>query len=164
MTATRRGAPLDSPEFIGLPTAPTQTAGDATQALATDEFVSTAIAGAIEKALILGRSGVLTSAADCADVPLRVPFDMTLVGLVVTVLSAPSGAMSVQLRHVAGPITTAPPYASLSGFVAVFVAGQVTAEPSVAPSPIDVAAGDFLNFSCATASGTNLLVEAVAQV
>ena len=37
-------APLASPAFTGTPTAPTQTAGDATAKLATDAFVQTAIA------------------------------------------------------------------------------------------------------------------------
>jgi hypothetical protein len=38
-------APLDSPQFIGLPTAPTPVAGNDSQLLATTAFVKTALAG-----------------------------------------------------------------------------------------------------------------------
>jgi hypothetical protein len=41
------GAPLASPAFTGSPTAPTQAAGDNTTKIATDAFVTTAVANAV---------------------------------------------------------------------------------------------------------------------
>ncbi len=45
-TITRGAAPLDSPHFIGNPTAPTPSPGDNDTSLATTAFVQTAVAGA----------------------------------------------------------------------------------------------------------------------
>lgn len=111
------------------------------------------------KALLMGIGGVVTSAADCADFPLCIPFNCTLTNMKVTCKVAPSGAMSVQLRTAAGPVTTAPTYSSVTGFIVTFTASRVVA--IVDPGDVDVSEGDFLNFSLSTADARNVLVEVV---
>jgi len=49
-TALAAKAPLASPALTGLPTAPTQTAGDSTTKIATTQFVAQAIAALIDAA------------------------------------------------------------------------------------------------------------------
>ncbi len=111
------------------------------------------------KAIILGRGGTIADAADCANFPVAMPFAGTLTAMKVTMKTAPSGAMAVQLRTATAPITTAPTYADVPGFVATFVAGQVSAK--IDPDDVDVLENDWLNFSLTTSSGSSILVEVI---
>ncbi len=161
MTATRPAAGITSPAFAGDPTAPTAAVGDADTSIATTGFVSAAIAAQNERGLILGKGGTLTGTlTDTADFPLTVPFDCTLKRMKVVVKTAVSGAMVVQLRRVAGPVTTAPTYADVTGFTVTYSSSNVYA--SADPTDVDVSEGDVLNFSCSTTSGANIIIEVVA--
>lgn len=115
------------------------------------------------RALVLGKAGTIAATdADAADFPFVVPFNMTLMKMKVTMKTAPSGAMVVQLRKAAATITTAPTYSDVSGFSVTFSASNVLAIAD--PTDADVGEGDFLNFSCTTGSGTNLLLALVGKL
>ncbi len=164
MTAARV-APLVSPAFYGDPTAVTPLPGDDDFSIATTEFVTDAIAASgssTERAILLGRGGTIGNAADCADFPVSVPFACTLVRMKVTAKSAPSGAMVVQLRSKAAPVTTPPTYSDVTGFACTFTGGRVLAV--VDPANVALTEGDMLNFSLTTADGANVTVEAVVTV
>ncbi len=160
MTATRPGATIDSPVFTGDPNAPTPDPGDADTSLATTAFVAASVGAAGEKAILLGKGGgVSVTDANAADFPITVPFDCTIVRMKVTMKTAPSGAMVVQLRSAATPVTTAPTYSDVTGVLCTFVANRVLAIGG--PFTTALNEGDMLNFSCATGGGTNIIVEVI---
>ncbi len=161
MTAVRTA--LDDTVLTGDPTAPTPTLGDDDQSIATTGFVTAAIEAENIRGLTLGKGGaVLTTDTNAADYPICVPYNCTLQRMKVTLKSAASGAMVVQLRTATGPVTTAPSYSDVSGFAATFANTRVLA--TVDPTNVDVSEGDFLNFSCTTGSGSNILVEVVVSL
>ena len=113
-----------------------------------------------ERAILLGKGGAIQATdTNAADFPVAVPFNCTLLRMKVTMKVAPAGAMVVQLRSSANPITTAPTYSDVSGFSVTFTGSNVLAV--VDPANVNLSEGDFLNFSCTTGSGSNLLVECV---
>jgi hypothetical protein len=115
------------------------------------------------RALMLGISGTIAATeTDGADYPIAVPFNLKLTKMKVTLLTEPAGAMVVQLRKAAGPVTTVPTYSDVTGFAVTFVASRVYAE--VDPTDVDVSEGDFLNISASTGSGTNMLVELIGKL
>ncbi len=163
MTATRTGATISSPDFVGDPTAPTPLAGDSDTSIATTEFVADAIAADNLRGFVLGKGGaILTTDTNAADFPFCVPYDCTLRRMKATLKTAATGAMVVHLRLASGPVTTAPTYADVTGFTATFANTYVFA--SVDPTNVDVLEGDMLNFSCTVGSGANLLVEIVVSL
>jgi hypothetical protein len=163
VTATRSGVTSDSPIFIGDPQAPTPSADDADTSIATTGFVASEIAEQNLRGFTLGKGGsILTTDTNAADYPFCVPYDCTLLRMKATLKTAASGAMVVQLRTAAGPVTTAPTYSDVTGFTCTFANTRVLA--TIDPTDVDVSEGDFLNFSCATGSGANLLVEIVAAL
>jgi len=161
MTAVRQA--LVDTSLTGDPTAPTAAPGDADQSIANTAFVAAAVAAQNIRGLTLGKGGsILTTDTNAADYPICVPYNCTLLRMKVTLKTAASGAMVVQLRSAAGPITTAPTYSDVTGFACTFANTRVLA--TVDPTDVDVSEGDFLNFSCTTGSGANMLVEVVVAL
>lgn len=161
MTAVRQA--LVDTSLTGDPTAPTATLGDSDQSIATTAFVAAAIEAENLRGFTLGKGGsILTTDTNAADYPFCVPYDCTLLRMKVVLKTAASGAMVVQLRSAAGPVTTAPSYSDVSGFTVTFANTRVLA--TVDPADVDASEGDVLNFSCTTGSGANLLVEVVVAL
>ncbi len=162
MTASRPGAPISSPVFVGDPQAPTASPGDADTSLATTGFVAASLGSSAIRAIVLGKGGAIsTTDPDAADFPICVPFACTILRMKVTVKTAPTGAMAVTLRRAATPVTTAPTYSDVGGCVVTFVANRVLAIAD--PTDVPITEGDMLNFSCTTGGGTNLLLEVVVS-
>ena len=154
-------ANLASPTFSGTPSLPTGTTGT-TQAAADNstKIATTAYVDAKERAFMLSKGGVIgATETNAADFAFCVPFAVTMKRMKVTLTTAASGAMTVQLRKAAGPITTPPTYSDVANFVCTFSNGNVLAV--IDPADLTAAEGDFLNFSCATGSGAGLVVEVV---
>lgn len=118
-------------------------------------------AQSLERGFVLGKAGAIgATETDAADFYFICPFNATLLRMKTTLRTAASGAMTVQLRTAAGPITSTVTWGNVSGFVTTYSASNYVAV--VDPANVNVAEGDLLGFSCGTGSGTDLLVEVVA--
>lgn len=150
---------LALPASVSIPTtavAVTQSATDSSTKPATTAYVM-----AKERAFVLSIGGVMSATmTDAADFAFTVPFDCTILRMKASVKAAVTGAMAVQLRRATTPITTAPTYADVSGFVCTFSSTNVLAV--IDPANVNLSEGDMLGVSVATGSGVNLLVEVVA--
>ncbi len=138
----------------------------AASAITTTEILDATVAVAdmtqqsLERAFVFGKAGAIgATETDAADFPFCVPFNCTALRMKATLKTAASGAMTVQLRKAAATVTTVPTYADVSGFVCTFSSTNVLAV--VDPANSNLGEGDFLGFSCATGSGTALMVELV---
>ena len=148
----------DLSSSIALPsgaTATTQSAADNSTKLATTAYVD-----AKERVISFGKGGAIgATETNAADFPVCVPFAVTMKRMKVTLGTACSGAMTVQLRKATSPVTTPPSYSDVANFIVTFSSGNVLAV--VDPADLTAAEGDFLNFSVGTGSGANLLVEVI---
>ncbi len=156
-------APLASPTFSGTPSLPTGTTG-VTQTAADNstKLATTAYVDAKERAFLFGKAGAIgATETNAADFPFIVPFAATMKRCKVVLGAAASGAMTVQIRKASAPGTAVPSYADVTGFIATFASGSQIATFTLGTA-VTTAEGDLLNFSCATGSGVNMMVEVVA--
>ncbi len=156
-------ANLASPTFTGSPVLPTGTTGT-TQSAADNstKVATTAYVDAKERAFMFGKAGAIgATETNAADFPFIVPFAATMKRCKAVVATPASGAMTVQIRKASAPGTAVPSYADVTGFVATFANGSQIATFTLGTA-VTVAEGDLLNFSAATGSGSNLLVQVVA--
>jgi hypothetical protein len=136
-------------------TATTQAATDSSTKVATTAYVM-----GKERAFVLGKAGAIgATETDAADFAFCVPYNCTILRMKATLTGAATGAMIVQLRTAAQPITTAPTMGNVSSVLVTFANTNVLA--TATGFSTNLTEGDFLNFSCSTGSGTNLLVEVV---
>ena len=116
-----------------------------------------------ERAFGFGKGGVIgATETNSADFPFCIPYGLTMKRIKVTLGTAASGAMVVQLRKASNPGTGTPSYADVSGFSVTFVNGGQIAVAD--PADVAVSEGDLMNFSASTGSGQNLFVEVVHTV
>ncbi len=162
-TADALKANLASPTFTGTPVLPTGTTGTTqTAADNSTKLATTAYVDAKERAFLFGKAGVIgATETNAADFPLIVPFAITMKRMKAVLATAASGAMTVQIRKASAPGTAVPSYADVTGFVGTFANGSQIATFTLGTA-VTAAEGDLLNFSCATGSGVNLMVEVVA--
>ncbi len=138
-------------------TGTTQTAADNSTKIATTAYVD-----AKERAFLFGKAGAIgATETNAADFPFIVPFAATMKRGKVVLGAAATGAMTVQVRKASAPGTAVPSYADVTGFVMTFASGSQIATFTLGTATA-VAEGDLLNFSAATGSGSNMMVEVVA--
>ncbi len=162
-TADALKANLASPTFTGSPVLPTGTTG-VTQTAADNstKLATTAYVDAKERAFLFGKAGSIgATETNAADFPMIVPFAITMKRMKAVLATAASGAMTVQIRKASAPGTAVPSYSDVTGFVGTFANGSQIATFTLGTA-VTAAEGDLLNFSCATGSGVNLMVEVVA--
>lgn len=137
--------------------------GTAAQVLTTTSGTAVwATPTVVERAFLFGKAGAIgATETNAADFPFIVPYAATMKRVKVVTATAASGAMTVQVRKAAAPGTAVPSYSDVTGFVATFANGSQIATFTLGTA-VAVSEGDLLNFSAATGSGTNMMVEVVA--
>ena len=152
-------AGLASPAFTGTPTAPTQTTGDTSTALATDAFVATAMGNSV--VTFNGRAGAVTlssndvtAALGFAPAPLASP---TFTGTV----TIPSGASITGFAPLASPTFTGSPVvpgylttASAASTYAPLAAPALTGAATLGGNAITTTSGTVVSGDCVQWSGT----------
>lgn len=117
--------------------------------------------------IVMGKAGALASAADVADFPIILPYNFQPLKLKALCKTAPTTAMVLTLRQAADPTaylnSTVSAYSNVGGtHVLTWNANDMGAIAS--PSLVTLLENDILNFSLASASGSDLMFEIIGRI
>lgn len=119
------------------------------------------------RTITLGKSGALSSAADCADFPIIMPWSFQPLKLKCLCKTNPTTAMVMTLRQAADPtayLNASPPTYSNVGASLVTTWNANDMGAIATPSLVTILENDILNFSLTSASGSDLLVMVIGRI
>lgn len=155
-------ANLASPTFTGSPVLPTgttgstQTAADNSTKLATTAYVDGAKGIGAERHFVIGVAGGLSgvSGVQAADFYFPVPYNSTIKRMKAVCRTAPTAAMTVQLRKSTNAGTS---FADISGFIVTYTTGGEFVQ-NVDPADANISEDDLLSVTLGgTQGGADLM-------
>lgn len=133
------------------------------------EFLSAVTIRGIDpllRVITMGKAGALASAADVADFPIIMPFNFQPLKLKALCKTAPTTAMVLTLRQAADAtayLNSTVTYSNIGGtHVVTWNANDMGAIAT--PTLVTLLENDLINFSLATASGSDLMLEIIGRI